>query len=367
MLLESITAFITRSTDIARVRRLRGTHPGFDRSMWQQMAELGWLGILVPEQHGGSGLGFSEMRMVVEGLASVLAPEPVCACAVLTAGVLRHSGDSEVASELLQKLAAGEMIPATAWQEHAGNIDTEGVATAARAFEGGYKLSGIKQFVHGAAGADGYVVSARAPGGLLLAWIPARANGITSESTALADGRTMATVKLADVIVPQEHVLAEDGKAREALERALDETLVMCGAELNGVMRCALDMSVDYMKSRVQFGKPIGSFQALAHRAVDLYLQRELSAAVVDDAVAMLDAQSEPRDRAAMASRVKSRCSEAALRVTRESIQIHGAIGFTEEHDIGLYLKRAMVLASWLGNAALHRRRYAQLVPSDLS
>jgi alkylation response protein AidB-like acyl-CoA dehydrogenase len=331
------------------------------------MAELGWLGILVPEKHGGMGLGFSEMRMVLEGLATVLAPEPVCACAVLTAGVLRHCGDSDVVAELLHKLAAGEVIPATAWQERAGSIDPDAAATTARAFEGGHKLNGIKQFVHGAADADGYVVSARAPGGALLAWIPASAGGITPESTALADGRTMATVKLADVIVPREHVLAEGGKARQALERALDETLVMCGAELNGVMRRALDMSLDYMKSRVQFGKPIGSFQTLAHRAVDLYLQRELSAAVVDDAVAVLDAQSEPRERTAMASRVKSRCSGAALRITRESIHIHGAIGFAEEHDIGLYLKRAMVLASWLGNAALHRRRYAQLAPLDLS
>jgi len=177
----------------------------------------------------------------------------------------------------------------------------------------------------------------------------------------------MGTLRLADVIVPRAHVIAGDEAAQRALERAFDETLVMAGAELSGVMRRALDMSLDYMKTRVQFGKPIGSFQALAHRAVDLYIQRELSAAVLDDATALLDADPDPQQRAAIASRVKARCSDAGLRVTREAIQIHGAIGFTDEYDIGLYLKRAMVLSAWLGNGALHRRRYAQqLSPSDL-
>jgi alkylation response protein AidB-like acyl-CoA dehydrogenase len=189
---------------------------------------------------------------------------------------------------------------------------------------------------------------------------------MTLEGTPLADGRSMGTLELGDVIVPRERVVAEGTAATQALERALDETLVMAGAELSGVMQRALDMSLDYMRTREQFGKPIGSFQALAHRAVDLYLQRELASAVLDDAVAALDSDAEPVRRAAIASRVKARASEAGLRVTREAIQIHGAIGFTDEYDVGLYLKRAMVLAAWLGNGALHRRRYAQLVPSDL-
>ena len=131
------------------------------------------------------------------------------------------------------------------------------------------------------------------------------------------------------------------------------------------VMGRALDMSVDYMKTRVQFGKPIGSFQALAHRAVDLHIQRELSSAVLDDAVALFDGAATAARRSAMASRVKARCSEAGLRITREAIQIHGAIGFTDEYDAGLYLKRAMTLSAWLGNAAQHRRRYAQLIEAD--
>ena len=142
---------------------------------------------------------------------------------------------------------------------------------------------------------------------------------------------------------------------------AIVTTLVVASGEMGGVMGRAFDMSVDYIKTRVQFGKPIGRFQALAHRAVDLHIQRELSSAVLDDAVALFDAGVTGARRSSMASRVKARCSDAGLRITREAIQIHGAIGFTDEYDAGLYLKRALTLSAWLGNAAQHRRRYAEL------
>ena len=365
MLRDSVADFVVRGTTIARARRLRDTDPGFDREAWKQMAGLGWLGILIPEQYGGLGLGCTEMRVVLEGLARALTPEPVCAVAVLAGGVLRHSGNPALASQLLPALAAGKLIPALAWQEQAANIDVTAIATEARAFEGAYKISGIKRFVYGAAGADGFVVSARSGGDVLLAWVPATTPGIALERVGLADGRLMGTLKLADVIVPREHVIATGAAAQRALERALDETLVMAGAELVGAAARALDMSLEYMRTRVQFGKPIGSFQALAHRAVDLHIQRELSSAVLDDAVAALDAGAPPRERSMLASRVKARCAAAALAITRESIQIHGAIGFTDEYDLGLYVKRALVLAAWLGNAALHRRRYARLAPME--
>jgi alkylation response protein AidB-like acyl-CoA dehydrogenase len=198
-----------------------------------------------------------------------------------------------------------------------------------------------------------------------LYWIAADTNGATLELEPLADGRFMGRLRLSDVVVSKDCVIASAMTAGAALQAALDTTLVIAGAELCGVMGRALDMSVDYMKTRVQFGKPIGSFQALAHRAVDLHIQRELSSAVLDDAVALFDSDVGAAQRSAMASRVKARCSDAGLRITREAIQIHGAIGFTDEYDAGLYLKRAMTLAAWLGNAALHRRRYAALAPAD--
>jgi alkylation response protein AidB-like acyl-CoA dehydrogenase len=367
LLRDSVADFATRGTDLKRVRRLRGTQPGFERAVWQQMAELGWLGILVPEQYGGLGLGCAEMAIVATGTAGALTPEPLSAAAVLAAGAIARGDNANLKTELLEGLVAGRLIPALAWQERAGTIDPAAVATRAEPFEAAVKLNGSKNFIAGAAGADGFVVSAQTREGLALYWVTADAGGVTLELQPLADGRFMGRLQLSDVVVPPDRMLASPAAARTALQAALDTALVIAGAELFGVMNRALDMSVEYMKTRVQFGKPIGSFQALAHRAVDLHIHRELSSAVLDDAIALFDLDADAVRRGAMASRVKARCSDAGLRITREAIQIHGAIGFTDEYDAGLYLKRAMTLSAWLGNAALHRRRYAQLIPSDES
>ncbi len=362
---DSVAAFLARGTDVARARRLRGTRPGFERGVWQQMAELGWLGILVPEHCGGLGLGCAEMAIVAEGAARALMPEPLTAATVLAAGAIARGDNEGLKHELLAGLVTGKMIPALAWQEHAGTLDAGAIATRAEPFEAAFKLNGTKNFVAGAAGADGFAVTAQTHDGVALYWVAAAANGVTLELEPLADGRFVGRLRLSDVVVPKDHMIASPGAAGAALQAALDTTLVIAGAELFGVMSRALDLSVDYMKTRVQFGKPIGSFQALAHRAVDLHIQRELASAVLDDAVALFDSEAGAVPRSAMASRVKARCSDAGLRITREAIQIHGAIGFTDEYDVGLYLKRALTLAAWLGNAALHRRRYAALAPVD--
>lgn len=365
MLRDSVADFVKRGTDIKRVRRLRDTQPGFERQVWKQMAEFGWLGILVPEQFGGLGLGCSEMAIVAAGTAGALIPEPLTAAAVL-AGVAIARGDNDaLKGQLLEALVAGEMIPALAFQEQAGAIDPLQSTVRAQPFEAAIKLNGTKQFIAGAADADGFVVSAQSPDGLALYWVPAGTSGVSLDLQPLADGRTSGALTLKDAVVPKSNLLASPAQAKAALTDAVDTTLVVSSAELYGVMGRALDMSVDYMKTRVQFGKPIGSFQALAHRAVDLHIQRELSSAVLDDAVALFDGNATATRRSAMASRVKARCAEAGLRITREAIQIHGAIGFTDEYDAGLYLKRAMTLSAWLGNAAQHRRRYAQLIEAD--
>jgi len=356
---------VTRGTDLKRVRRLRGTRPGFERAVWQQMAEFGWLGILVPEQYGGLGLGCAEMAVVAGGTAGALTPEPLSAAVVLAGGAIARGDNADLKHELLEGLVAGKLIPALAWQERAGILDPGAVSTRAEPFEAAFKLNGGKNFIAGAAGAGGFVVSAQTPEGLALFWVAADTAGATLDLLPLADGRFMGRLQLSDAVVAQDRMLASPAAAHAALQAALDITLVIAGAELLGVMGRALDMSIDYMKTRVQFGRPIGSFQALAHRAVDLHIQRELSSAVLDDTIALFDSDADAARRSAMASRVKARCSEAGLRITREAIQIHGAIGFTDEYDVALYLKRAMTLSAWLGNAALHRRRYAQLVPSD--
>jgi alkylation response protein AidB-like acyl-CoA dehydrogenase len=361
MLAQSVGDFVQRGADLPRVRALAQTHAEFDRAQWRQLAELGWLGVLAPESCGGLGLGLAEAAIVAEGLGRALTPEPYTAVAVLAARVLEQAAESPLRDELLTGLAAGESVPVLAWQEQADDFGGLQVASTATPFEGGYRVSGEKKFVIGAGAADGYLVTANAPDGLQLLWIPRSASGCTTAQQPLADGRSYGTVTLKDVTVPREQVLASGQAARAGLDRALDHAAVTASAELVGIMKRANEMSLDYMKTRVQFGKPIGSFQALQHRAVDLYIQQELADAVLRDVIRQLDDDPDEPTRALSASRAKSRCADAALAITRAAIQFHGAIGFTEDCDVGLYVKRAITVSAWLGNGRNHRARYARL------
>ena len=360
MLAQSVGDFVKRGADLPRVRALAQTHAEFDRAQWRQLAELGWLGVLAPESCGGLGLGLAEAAIVAEGLGRALTPEPYTAVAVLAARVLEQSA-GPLRDELLTGLATGECVPVLAWQEQADDFGGLQVAATATPFEGGYRVSGEKQFVIGAGAADGYLVTANAADGLQLLWVPRSAAGCTIGQQPLADGRSYGTVTLKDVVVPREQVLASGRVARAALDRALDHAAVTASAELVGILKRSNEMSLDYMKTRVQFGKPIGSFQALQHRAVDLYIQQELADAVLRDVIRQLDDAPDEQTRALSASRAKSRCADAALAITRAAIQFHGAIGFTEDCDVGLYVKRAMTVSAWLGNGRNHRARYARL------
>jgi alkylation response protein AidB-like acyl-CoA dehydrogenase len=361
LLADSVADFAVRGTDIARVRKLRGTSAEYDRAAWTKMAELGWLGVLVPEQYGGLGLGLTEMAIVAKGLARTLAPEPLAGAAVLAASALVAGDNEALKREQLPRLAAGAMLPALAWQEEPGGLDPAAASCVATPFEGGFKLSGTKRFIAGAAQADAFIVSARAGKDVVLLWLPRATAGAQLELETLADGRAFGALKLKDALVPKAHVVASGKTAVEALATAFDHANAIVAAELSGVLERALEMSLDYLKTRVQFGKPIGSFQALQHRAVDLHIHKEVASAVLEESLAALDARPNAAARAAIASRVKARCADAALKVTRETIQLHGAIAFTDEFDAGLYLKRAMTLAAWLGGATWHRRRYAAL------
>ncbi|MCI3952271.1 MAG: acyl-CoA dehydrogenase protein [Burkholderiales bacterium] len=360
LLSRSVDDFVKRGTDVSRMRRLRDTEPGFEPSMWSQFAEFGWLATLIPEEHGGLGLGLSEQRIVLQGLARVLTPEPLAACAMAICA-LRHFPASKICSELLPRIAAGEVIATLAWQDTDELAPTTKDAPRLHGRADAYELTGTSRFVHGAHGASGFVVYCEADAGPALVWVPSDSPGLRIETVPLADGGRAASLHCASVPILSDHLITCGAQARTVLENALDEGMVMIAAELCGVMGGAMDMITSHLCTRVQFGKPIGSFQALAHKAVDLYIQQQLSSAVVDQAVAQMDAGCDQRQRSMIASRAKARCSDAALRITRDAIPLHGAMGFTDEFDIGLYLKRAIVLSSWLGNAASHRRRFATL------
>ena len=359
MLTNSVTDF-ARNADLVRVRKLRETRAECDRNVWQQMADMGWLGVLVPEQYGGLGLQLADMAIVAQGLARALVPEPLTATAVLAARVLADSTNEALKTRLLEGLVSGDILPAVAWQEEAGMLDAGKITMQATPFEGGFRVNGSKRFIVGASTADGFIVSAKSVSGMQLLWVPRDAAGASTQFDTLADGRLSGTLHLKDATVSQDNVINSGTAAAESLARAIDHTAVIASAELNGIMTRSLEITLEYLKTRVQFGKAIGSFQALQHRAVDLYIQQELSSAVLDDVLSVLDNEPDAKTRAAAASRAKARCTDAALLITRQSIQMHGAIGFTEDCDVGLYVKRAMTLAAWLGNGTAHRRRYAK-------
>ena len=364
LLRESALSFVTKESPLNRARALRRQTPGFDRRFWSALAEQGWTGLLVPEALGGYAQGFTEMAEVVAALATQVAPEPVVPVLVFAGRLLAHAGATELSTRLLTELAEGRTLPAVAWQEDVtGAKDRPGqAATRLERQADALLLNGCKRHVRPGAGADGYIVSASGPQGLALVWVPADASGLTLSSQPLADGSYAAQLDLNSVRLPASHLLAEGAAAVAALTRAYDETLVLASVELLALVRGMLSMTQDYLRARIQFGKPIGSFQSLQHRAVDLLIQQELTASVVAQALALLDdPDGDASARSALASRVKSRASDAGLQVAREAVQLHGAIGVTDEYDLGLYLQRALVLSAWLGNGTQQRRRYADL------
>ncbi|MGP1679678.1 MAG: acyl-CoA dehydrogenase family protein [Burkholderiales bacterium] len=347
--------------DAARVRRLRGADPGFERSVWREMADMGWLGVLIPEELGGLGLDLRASAIIAEQLGRALYPEPYSASAVAATLALLHGDNAGLQQRLLPQLAAGEIIASLAWQDERGGLDFDQCAVKARAQGGAVLLDGSSRFV-ATAGADGYIVAARSAEGLELHWIERTAAGLACEPELRADGSMSARLRFDAVAAPAHARVASAATARAALQLALDHAMLAASAELLGLMDCALEMTLDYLRTRVQFGKPIGSYQALQHRAVDMYIQKELTRATLAAAVAALDDPGcAPERRAAAASSAKARASQAALAICKEALQLHGAIGYTDEYELGLYFNHALVLSAWLGNASAHRSRYAAL------
>lgn len=366
MLRNSALDFVSGSTDHKRLREHRGKLPGYDAALVRKMAELGWFGILVPEEYGGLGLGLAEMAVVLQELGKGLLAEPLLATVVLAGQTILYGDNDALKKDLLPRMVEGTLRPCVAWQEAAGGLELMPIETVARNIGGQTRLTGRKRFVGGAGESDGFLVTARdaqSDGQVAgIYWVAADSKGLDVSYEWRADGSPSAILTLDSVEVGSSHVLSPpSASALDGLGRAVEQTCVMASAETLGVIEATLKMTLEYMRNRVQFGKAIGTFQALQHRAADLYIQQELVRAVLGDAVQTLDSGGSPDECSKIASRCKSRSSEAGLRITREAIQLHGAIGFTDEYDLGLYVKRALVLSAWLGNSTAHRRRFALL------
>ena len=337
-MLRDSAAAVVPETGLARVRALRFKRPGIDRTVWRQMADMGWLGLLVPEDAGGAGLGQAEGCALAEVMGEGLVPEPWAPAAAMA---------TLLPDDVREAVLAGERIVLPAWQERADTI-TPGVETKAD----GDRVSGRKLFVPMAAAADAFLVAA----GPTLVLVDAGAAGVSVDTVAAQDGGHYGTLTLeAAACRPV------DG----SLDGVIETTALLTAAALLGVAERAFALTLDYMRTRKQFGRAIGSFQALQHRAADLKLQLALTRASVESAAAVLDREADTARRQAAVSRAKARASTAAILVTREAIQLHGGIGYTDEYDVGLYLRRAMVLSNQCGSARLHRARFAALMPED--
>jgi alkylation response protein AidB-like acyl-CoA dehydrogenase len=325
------------------------------------MGALGWFGVLIPEAYGGMGLNFRAMAELLEELGRGLRAEPLVGAAVLAARTLVLGDNEPLRRRLLPGLASGAALAAVAWQEDGRGISVDAVATRAVRQGTQWRIDGRKRFIAGASTSAGFIVSAAAPEGLALFWVERNSQGLKLDYEVRVDGSRSGTLELAGVLAGTDAVVAAPQTGRGVLARAVDEATVMASAELHGVMSRALEITLEYLRNRVQFGRPIGSFQALQHRAVDLHILEQLTSASVEAAIAALDSSGDDRERALAASRAKCRSTLAGLEIGRESIQMHGAIGYTDEYIIGRYLKRALALSALFGNAETHRRRLTEL------
>jgi alkylation response protein AidB-like acyl-CoA dehydrogenase len=362
---DSARDLLSRNGAIERLRRLRDADVGFDRVAWQELANAGWLGILVSEDEGGLGLGLREMSAIAQEVGQALLPEPYIAGAVQVATVLMGVPPSALRSQLLEQLVSGSCVAGLAWQEKLGQMQALEVLTAKSVVQNDMLcLSGNKSFVSPSNGADGWIVLAMQQSEPVLVWVPSDSRGLVCEELRGADGLPTCTLKLMNVAVPTDNVLLRGKDALALVDVANDRARVIQSAELLGVMRKALSQTIDYLGTRKQFGQAIGSFQALKHRAVDAYIQVELSASCVEDVLTQIELGGAL---SALASRAKSRTVYAALLVTRMAIQFHGAMGFTDECDIGLYYKRTLKLSAQLGNLNGHRMRFFQQTAPESS
>jgi alkylation response protein AidB-like acyl-CoA dehydrogenase len=331
-------------------REFRDGDASFSPQRLRQAGELGWLGMLVPVSAGGSGLGLTELALVLEQAGRGLVCEPIGLAAISAAALAQ----GHAPHPLLDKVMSGAVLVVPALQEgaHAGEpleAQTQAVGTIDAP-----RLTGTKMFVC-ADGADGFLVSASGADGTDLYYVARQAPGCTLSQTQTVDGRKLATLRLENA--PADLVPSRQS-SRSAVEALTDLALIALSAELLGVMERAQEITFDYLRIRKQFGKPIGSFQALQHKAVDIYTRTEVTRSLLYQVAANNDPY---RIDPVLAVAVKAKASQDALYVTQACIQLHGAIGFTDEHDIGLYLKRAMLLSSLFGNAAAQRRRYVKI------
>ena len=350
--------------DGPRIRGLR-TPPGtIDREMWSALAEQGWLSALVPEADGGLGLGIEAAAVIAERLGYGCIPEPFVAAGVMTPYLLGRSTNAALKTAQLPKVLDGTTLVTLAWQGETGSLSLDDAHVTASEFNREAILNGTSRFVPVPA-ADAFLVLTRRPDGPAIYWVDRSTPGLQVTSEPLADGSASGWLRFTKAHIPAANNLAGPAQAGDLVGATVDLGLIAQSAELVGNMERALEMTIDYLRTRKQFGQAIGSFQSLQHRAVDVWMAKELARHAVTAAIRVAsDPAVTPRARGAAASSAKNRAAESAMAIAKQTIQLHGAIGTTDEYDLGLYVNRMVASIPWLGNAAAHRQRYGALAPA---
>lgn len=356
---DSARDFLRAESPLSRLRNLRDTSPGFERETWHRLAEAGWAAILVPESCDGLGLDLSAAAAIAREVGQSPLPEPFIGGCVHSAALLNQVPESDLRDRLLRDLASGSLVIGVAWQEEVGQFDQGTPTTDVQRSGDSITLKGQKQGVVPGLGADGWLVSGSLNGTCALVWVPAGTANVQISTQIRVDGSLVTTLDFDGASVPTSHLLHVGDNAAANVDAANNAARFVSGAELVGLATRALDITLEYLKTRTQFGKPIGANQALKHRMVDAYLETTLASAALDEG--WRSYRQGECDLSLLASRVKARCISAAMHVTRLAIQLHGAIGFTDECDIGLYFKRALTLATWLGNEESCSQKFISL------
>ncbi len=361
---DAVRKFMEAKSASADVRRLMETVEGYDESVWKQMAqELGLQSLHIPEAHGGQGFSFVELGIVLEEMGRALLSAPYFATVALAANAIMNAGSDAQQSQLLPGIASGETIATLAFTEPNGKWDASGITMEATGSGDKVTLDGTKMFVIDGHTANLIVVVARQPGtggedGISFFTVAGDADGLTRTPLATMDQtRKQAKLEFSGVAGKP---LGEPGAGWAALSKTLDQAAVCLSNEMAGGAQQCLDMSVEYAKVRVQFGRPIGSFQAIKHKCADMLLEVESAKSAAY--YASWSAAEDDEELPVVASLAKAYCSDAYFHAAAETIQIHGGIGFTWEHDAHLYFKRAKSSEILLGDATYHRELLAQRI-----
>ena len=358
--------FAQEKTPVNHFRSLRDANDSllWDKDVWKEMVDLGWSGILIPEEFGGSDFGVAGISVVLQECAKTLTPSPLFATGVLGAYAITQFGTKEQKEEYLPKIVSGEITTAIAVDEssHHNPLQTE---MSAELKSKKYILNGKKKFVVDGASADIFIVLARTSGnsgdetGLTLFIVDSKNKDLETIKLDMADCRNYANIVFNDVEASLENILGDAESGGETIERILDIGRIAISAEMLGNAEAAFETTIDYLKQRKQFGVLIGTFQALQHRAAEMFCELELTKSSVMAAVHGADENSNELQR--LASLAKTIAGETLHLVSNEAIQMHGGIGVTDEYDVGFFLKRARVAEQIFGSAKFHTERYANL------